>query len=286
MRSIKTPLLGAHMSIAGGIDQAFYRGAEIKCTAIQIFTHSNRQWAMNPLTQKTVDDVAIARKKTGITECVVHASYLINLGSQTVETVKKSKEALYKELAHCETLSITTLVLHPGSGSIDPSMCINQISELIDEVFESTETSTTIALENMAGQGSQVGYKLEHLASIRNKSSYPEKIGFCLDTCHLWASGYDFSTKASYQKTIDEIDSLLGLTNIKAIHMNDSKKERGSRVDRHEDIGKGTIGLEAFTLLMNDERLTHIPKIIETPMAELEDSARNIEVLRSLIKNS
>ncbi len=285
MNATKKVLLGAHMSIAGGIDQAFYRGAEIGCTAIQIFTHSNRQWHTPPLTQATIEAVNEARKKTGISSCVVHASYLINPGSQSAETVKKSKETLQKELSNCHDLSIPYLVLHPGSGSADIDSSLVQIAEVLDEVFETTPGSTAILLENMAGQGSQIGSTLEQLATIKKKSNHSKRIHFCIDTCHLWASGYDFSTLDAYENVIKTLDNTLGLSQIKAIHMNDSKKGVGSRVDRHEDIGKGTLGLDPFCFIMNDARLAAIPKILETPADSLEDYARNLQTLRSLITN-
>ncbi|MBA2306948.1 deoxyribonuclease IV [Candidatus Dependentiae bacterium] len=283
MNARKEVLLGAHMSIAGGIDKAFYRGSEIGCTAIQIFTHSNRQWNTPALTKSTIQEVEEARKVTGITSCVVHASYLINLGSQSGETVKKSKETLHKELSNCHDLSIPYLVLHPGSGATDTETCLEQIAQSLDEVFEGSHESTGILLENMAGQGNSVGYTLEQLASIKRKSKYQHRIHFCIDTCHLWASGYDFSTKESYEQVIHTLDKILGLSQVKAFHINDSKKGLGSRVDRHENIGEGTIGLTPFSLIMNDIRLEKIPKILETPADGIEDYARNIKTLRSLL---
>ena len=283
MTSTKPPLLGAHMSIAGGIDKAFYRGLEIGCTAIQIFTHSNRQWKMSPISPAIIEATNEARKSTGITSCVVHASYLINLGSQSSETVKKSKETLRKELLNCHDLSIPYLVLHPGSGAVSLEASLEQIAALLDEVFEETPVSTEILLENMAGQGTQVGYTLEQLASLKKRSRNPDKLHFCIDTCHLWTSGYDFSTKENYEQVIQTLDQLLGISHIKAIHINDSKKALGSRVDRHEDIGKGTLGLLPFSLILNDTRLAAIPKILETPGDLLEDFGRNLTTLRSLI---
>lgn len=278
----KKQLLGAHMSIAGGIDQAYYRAASIGCTTFQFFTHSNRQWQMKPLSEETVQAAKAAQEATGITQSMVHASYLIALGSSTPETVQKSKETIVKELSHCDALRVPFLVMHPGGGQADPDACIQQIGEGLSEVLDKSGGKTQILLEIMAGQGTQVGRTLEQLAQLRKVTSHSKRVGFCIDTCHLWAAGYDFSTEANYHKVWKEIDDILGLENVKALHLNDSKQGCGSRVDRHADIGKGTIGLEAFKLIMHDPRLTSIPKVLETPSDELKDYAQYIELLLSL----
>ncbi len=276
-------LLGAHMSIAGGIDKAFYSGSSINCTAIQLFTHSNRQWAMKPISDKIIAATNQAQKETGINHVIVHASYLVNLGSATAETVKKSSIALGKELQNCSSLSFPYLVLHPGAGISDKKACMKQISEGINEVFHEVDTSTMILLEIMAGQGTSVGSSFEQLAEIKSGVRNKKRIGFCIDTCHLWAAGYDFSTEKGYHKVWKEFDDILGYENLKAIHINDSKNPLGSHVDRHQEIGQGTIGIEAFRMLMNDPHLHAIPKILETPKDTLPDYAHNMEVLRSLI---
>ncbi len=283
MKEKRPLLLGAHMSIAGGIENAFYKGASIGCTAIQIFTHSNRQWAMKDLSAASIEAAKKAQRETDIEHVMVHASYLINLGSETASTVKQSISTLIKELDQCHKLNIPHLVLHPG-GNSNAKVGIDQISNGINEALEQSQNSTLILLETMAGQGSQVGYQFEQLASIKSKVYRKERIGFCLDTCHMWAAGYDFSTQKGYDATFKEFDTILGLSHLKAIHVNDSKQRLGSRVDRHADIGKGTIGLEAFRLLMNDDRLKSIAKILETPTKELEDFARNMNTLYKLIE--
>ncbi len=277
-------LLGAHMSIAGGIEKAFYAGASIQCSAIQIFTHSNRQWAIKSISPKTIEAVEQARKNTGIEHVVVHASYLINLGSASADTVKKSMLALSKELQHCQDLSLPYLILHPGAGIADKKDCMQQISNCLNETLEATDTSTTICLEIMAGQGTSVGSSFEQLAQIKSEVHHKKRIGFCIDTCHLWAAGYDFSTEKGYHQVFKEFDTILGYENLKAIHLNDSQKPLGSHVDRHQEIGKGTIGLEAFRLLMNDKHLSTIPKILETPKDTLPDYAHNMEILMKLIR--
>lgn len=278
-------LLGAHMSIAGGLDQALLRGASIGCTAIQIFTHSNRQWAVKKLTQENIDAFINTQKQTGITHVVVHASYLINLGSKSAITVKKSVQTLQEELTRCNELGIPYLVLHPGSGLTPAQDCIKQIAQYIDEILDNVSGSSMILIENMAGQGSSVGYTFEQLASCRSLVKNKKRVGFCFDTCHGWTSGYDFSTEKNYQKMWEDFDSIIGLSHLKAMHMNDSKKPVGSRVDRHEHIGKGTMGLEPFKLLMNDERFFDIPKILETPKAEtdLKHDEQNMETLKNLL---
>lgn len=282
MKSEKKPLLGAHMSIAGGIDQAYYRGASIGCTAIQFFTHSNRQWAIKPLEEATIEAVKVAQQTTGIAHSMVHGSYLVTLGSSNPETVEKSKIALTKELQHCHDLGVPYLVVHPGGGQTNADACVDQIGDNISEVLEQSPTEPQILLEIMAGQGSQVGRTLEQLASLKNKVSAGKRVGYCLDTCHLWAAGYDFSTEKGYTKVWQDIDDILGLENVKSIHLNDSKQLCGSHVDRHADIGKGTIGLEAFRLIMHDPRLATIPKVLETPSDELKDYAHNMAILLAL----
>lgn len=283
MPSNKTILLGAHMSIAGGIENAYYSGASIGCTAIQFFTHSNRQWAIKALTQETAVKVQQAQKETGIDHAVVHASYLINLASTSSETLRKSKTMLQMELQHCATLGIKSLILHPGSN---PSAAdgIHLIADALDEIFEQDSSQVTILLENMAGQGSSVGHDLEHLALLKQKIRHKKRIGFCIDTCHLWAAGYNFSDEASYRQVWHSIDTLLGIGEIKALHLNDSKQKCGSRVDRHANIGEGTIGIEAFKLLMNDLQLASIPKILETPGKELPEYERNMKILLDLVR--
>ncbi len=278
----KKLLLGAHMSIAGGIENAYFSGASIECTAIQYFTHSNRQWKIKPLTDEVVEATKAARKETGIVHDMVHASYLINVASSSSETRKKSYDMLGMELEHCARLGVKHLVLHPGSRP-DTQEGITMISEALNKVFDQHDVPVTVLLENTAGQGSQLGHTFEQLAAIKKGITHKKRIGFCIDTCHLWAAGYDISTKKSYDQVWDQFDSLLGLSNLKALHINDSKQQLDSHVDRHADIGKGTIGLEAFRLIMNDDRFMSVPMILETPDKELEEFAENMKILEGLI---
>ena len=256
-------LLGAHMSIAGGVEKAIYAGHSIGCTAIQIFTHSNRQWAVKPFDEDSIERFKQAQKETGLTHVVSHASYLINLASASAETRKKSKICLAMELFHCHQLGIQYLVLHPGSGEGNHE-CFECVSDTIHELFEEhPEYKVTILLEIMAGQGNSLGSTFEHLALLMKKIHKPSRVGICIDTCHLWAGGYDFSTEKKYEALMQHIDETVGLSRIHAFHCNDSLKSLGSNLDRHQHIGKGTIPLEAFALLMNDPRFFDVPKILE-----------------------
>ncbi|TET34591.1 deoxyribonuclease IV [Candidatus Dependentiae bacterium] len=285
MPQTSTPLLlGAHISIAGGPDQAIHRGESIGCTAIQIFTKSNRQWFAKPLTPETVEAFKQAWKQSGIQSVIAHAAYLINLGSSNPETLSKSAEALADELKRCDQLGIPYLVLHPGSAGDTPEdQALQQVAQQLNEVFKATPGNTTILLETMAGQGTNLCYRLEQIASIYQASNYKERLGVCLDTCHVFAAGYDLRTPQTYKAFWEQFNTILGLDLLKAIHINDSKKALGSRADRHEHIGKGAIGLDAFRLLFTDSQLAHIPKVLETPKESLEDDARNMAVIRDLI---
>lgn len=278
-------LLGAHLSGAGGLENALYDGQKINCTAVQIFTHSNRQWHISPLSADAIERFLKAKKETGISEIVTHASYLINLASGKAESRAISLKTLVKELERCEQLGIKQLVLHPGSYVDETQETgIANIIAGLDEALKQVPGEVNILLETMAGQGSSIGHQFEQLAHIRSKVSHKKRIGVCLDTCHIFAAGYDFTTPAKYQAMIEAFDTIIGLEHLQAIHLNDSKKGCGARVDRHAHIGEGAIGLEAFKLLMNDPRLFAVPKILETPKEEtLEHDIKNLSVLRGLL---
>ncbi len=284
MNSKKTLLLGAHMSVAGGYDQALIRGESIGCTTIQIFTKSNRQWYAKPI---HIDDAILFKKtleQSNIKSVIAHASYLINVGSAQKATEEKAIKALIDELERCELLGIKSLVLHPGScGTLTKEEGIKQISANLNKALEQTTSSTMILLENMAGQGSAIGSTFEELALIRANIHHKKRIGFCFDTCHAFAAGYDLSTQESYQNVWKAFDATIGLEHLKAIHLNDSKQKLGSHLDRHEDIGKGHIGLLGFECLINDPALIDIPKILETPKETLEDDYKNLQILKKLL---
>jgi deoxyribonuclease IV len=284
MKKERTLLLGAHMSISGGLHLAITRAESIECTAIQIFTKSNRQWHAKPLAQQDIDLFTKAWKESPLVKSiVVHASYLINIGSANKELEKKSLHALDIEFKRCAALGIPYLVLHPGSYTQqDEQSCILQISKNIDILLENNPDGMLL-LETMAGQGSQVGYTFEQLAEIIKHSHHKKRLGVCIDTCHLFAAGYDFSSEKGYHDVWHQIDKVIGREKIKAIHLNDSHKDLGSHVDRHADIGKGKIGLKGFELLLNDPHLFDIPKILETPRADLADYRRNMDVLTDLL---
>ena len=283
MKKQPSLLFGAHMSIAGEISRAIERGQSIGCTAIQIFTKSNRQWYAKPIVEKDAEAFKQAWKDSSVQTVIAHASYLLNIGSANPDAEKKSLDALAIEFERCALLGIPYLVIHPGSyTSSDEQSCIERISKNLDLLFEHIPHGT-ILLETMAGQGSQVGYTFEQLAQIIQLSKHKRRIGICFDTCHAFVAGYDFRTERAYKLMWEHFDKVIGIDKLKAIHLNDSLKDLGSRVDRHADIGKGKIGLEAFALLFNDPKFFDIPKILETPRTELSDYRKNMDILEGLV---
>jgi deoxyribonuclease-4 len=285
-------LLGAHMSISGGFETAIARGTSIGCTTIQVFTKSNRQWHAKPIDPEEAELFRTAVKESDIDPIVAHATYLINLGASDAAIAKKSVKAVLDELERCNLLGIPYLVLHPGShNNTNEEECLARIAENLDTIFETDTGKTKILLEIMAGQGSSVCYSFEHLATIRKLSHHKHRLGVCFDTCHAFAAGYDFTTPHGYKAMWDEFESVIGLEHLLAMHINDSKKELGSHVDRHEDVGKGEIGLEAFEMLFNDHRFFDIPKILETPENKeekdsLKDYARNMRTIKNLLSEA
>lgn len=276
-------LLGAHISIAGEMHLAIERGESIGCTAIQIFTKSNRQWHAKDITKEQADAFKKAWKDSSIKNIVVHASYLINIGSANPELEQKSIEAVKLELDRCSMLNIPYLILHPGSCGTDPEeSCLDRISSNINKILAHNK-DCSILLETMAGQGSNVGYTFEQLAHIIKNIKHKKRVGVCFDTCHAFAAGYDFRTESAYKHMWEKFDKIIGIDKLKAIHLNDSQKDLGSCVDRHTDIGKGKIGLKAFEILLKDRKFLDIPKILETPKESLADDKRNLEVLLELL---
>lgn len=279
-------LIGAHMSIAGGFYKAIERGESIGCTAIQIFTKSNRQWYAKPISTEEIKQFTDTWNNSSIKSVIAHASYLINIGASNAAVHEKSIDALILEIDRCQQLNIPGLVLHPGScGSTSEQSTLDLISKTLDEVFEQIPGNTMILLETMAGQGSTVCYTFEQIEYLIKQSKYKKRVGVCFDTCHVFAAGYDLRDKDSYDALWKKFDSIIGIDKLKAIHLNDSKKDLGSRVDRHEEIGKGKIGTEAFKLLCTDRRLVNIPKILETPRDTLDDYLRNLTLIKELIKS-
>lgn len=281
-------LVGAHVSIAGGFFKAIEEGTEIGCTAIQIFTKSNRQWNSKSITDHEAQQFIEAQKNSDIQVVIAHAAYLINLGSPTPGVQEKSFNALVDEIKRCQQLQIPYLVLHPGTAEADSrEASIKETGKLINKALEQTpDCTTTVLVETMAGQGKSIGSSFEELAIILAQVTHKKRIGVCFDTCHTFAAGYNFTTEESYNSLFKKFDDLIGLEYIKIFHVNDSKKEIGAHVDRHEDIGKGAIKLHAFEMIMNDHRFKNIPKILETPVTgdAITDYKRNLEVLVNLIK--
>lgn len=232
MKDKKPLLLGAHISIAGGLEKAIERGESIGCTTIQIFTKSNRQWRARPISSDEAEQFKTAVKKSFIKPVVAHASYLINIGAPEKEIEKKSVEALLIEVQRCEQLDIPYLILHPGSyKQQNEQACLDRIARNLDRIFAKTTGKTKILLETMAGQGSSVGYTFEQIAYIRNATKHKRRIGVCFDTCHAFVAGYDFTTEKKYHKVWDEFDRIIGLKHLNVIHINESKKELGARVE-------------------------------------------------------
>ena len=279
-------LLGAHFSIAKGLQLALFEAQSYGCRALQLFTKNAHTWRERTLTDEEIARFKAAKSATKIKSIASHTSYLINLAAPDPEKQARSCRALEQELLRSSQLSIPWVVLHPGShvGS-GLAEGIQRIAESVNEIFaKNPSISTRLLFETTAGQGASVGHTFEQLAAIKEKIKPQDKIGFCLDSCHIFAAGYDIRSEAAYQKTMAAFEAAIGLKHLYAVHLNDSKKGLGSRVDRHEHIGEGTIGIRAFEYIMNDGRLAHIPKIIETPkQKDGRDADRiNLDKLRSL----
>ena len=282
------PLLGAHMSIAGGVGNALLDGKKVDCDAIQIFTKSSRQWAAKPYTKEEIDQFKANRKQTGISTVIAHDCYLLNLGSPEPVLRQRSVAAFIDELERCEILSVSNLVAHPGSHiGAGEAAGIKTIAKSLDEVHKACPGyEAKVTLEITAGQGSNLGYRFEQIAAIIDATKQGDRLRACFDTEHAFAAGYDIRTKDGYERTFGEFAEAIGIDLLAAFHLNDSKKELNSRVDRHEHIGKGHIGVEAFRLLVNDKRFWGLPMCLETPKGpDLKEDRENLTLLRSLIKS-
>jgi len=283
----KGPLLGAHMSIAGGVDKALLEGKKVDCDVIQIFTKSSRQWAAHPYSKEEIQNFLANQKETGIATVIAHDSYLLNLGSPDEKLRKRSVGGFIDEMERCETLSIPYLIAHPGAHTgAGEEEGIKTIARSLDDIHASCPGyNVRIALEITAGQGSNLGYRFEQIRDMIDATKESDRLRVCFDTEHAFAAGYDIRTREGYERTFGEFDEIIGLKRLAAFHLNDSKKEFHSRVDRHEHIGKGYIGVEAFRLLMNDERFRGIPMCLETPKGpDLKEDRENLTLLRSLIQ--
>lgn len=273
------------MSIAGGVELAPVRGGSIGCEIIQLFTKSSNQWVAKPLTDDAVALFKENLKIHKIRTAFAHDSYLINLGSPDPSLHKRSLDAFTDELKRAEALGLMALVFHPGShmgkGEDD---ALKRIADSVNQAHDKTPgTKALTCFENAAGQGTNVGYRFEQLARLIELTEDKKRIGICFDTQHAFAAGYDLRTKEGYKKVFEEFDKIVGIRWLKAFHLNDSKKELGSRVDRHAPIGKGEIGLAAFRCLMNDPRFKDLPMSLETPKGpDLKEDVENLATLRSL----
>ena len=281
------PLLGAHMSIAGGVEKALLAGARAQCDAIQMFTKSSRQWAAEPYSAEEIQLFHHSQKETGIVKVIAHDSYLLNLGSPDEGLRKKSIRAFIDEMESCESLAIPNLIAHPGAHmGAGEKAGIKRIARSLDQIHKACPGYQVKAtLEITAGQGTTLGYRFDQIRSMMDGVKQSERLRVCFDTEHAFAAGYDIRTKEGYERTFTEFDERIGIDLLAAFHLNDSKKEFHSRVDRHEHIGKGHIGVEAFRLLMNDQRFWGLPMCLETPKGlDLKEDKENLSLLRSLIR--
>jgi deoxyribonuclease-4 len=289
------PRLGAHLSIAGGLPRAVDRAVASKCEALQIFTKSAGQWRARPI---PAEEIALFRRRvleTGIRPVVAHNSYLINIASANELLRQQSMASLGEELDRAEALGLDGLVMHPGSyTNSSEQQGLDLIADGLRDLLKARpRAKTKVLLEHTAGQGTNLGHRFEHLAYIIERLKNSQRIGVCLDTCHLLTAGYDMCSDAGYEATFAEFDRVVGLDRIKVFHLNDSKKPCGSRVDRHEHIGKGCLGLGPFRRLLNDRRFASLPMLLETPKLDTPESrrradvdpwdARNLRTLRKLI---
>ncbi len=276
------------MSIAGGHDRAVRSAHEFGFETVQLFTKNNNQWKAPPLTDDQVDAFRRALDETGVVDPVSHTSYLINMASPDDALWKRSIDAMVVEVERCARLGIADLVVHPGAhvGSGEAAG-LKRVAEALDRVVEATpDAAVTIDLETTAGQGSCLGHRFEHLRDVLALASEPARLGVCVDTCHIFAAGYSLDDRVRYDETLDDLDRTVGLGMVRVWHLNDSLRERASRVDRHAGIGVGRIGLEPFRFLVNDPRFRSLPMILETPKGIEEGEeldARNLRILRGLV---
>ncbi|MBQ3733712.1 MAG: deoxyribonuclease IV [Bacteroidales bacterium] len=277
--------IGPHVSASGGVENAPLNAMQVGATAFALFTKNQRQWFSAPLSDKSIAAFKENLAKSGISTDYVlpHDSYLINLGSPDAEGLEKSRNSFIEEMHRCEQLGLKMLNFHPGSHlkQIPLEECLTRVAESINLALEKT-SGVTAVIENTAGQGTNVGFSFHHLAHIIDKVEDKSRVGVCLDTCHTYSAGYDLKTEAGYKATFEEFENVVGFSYLRAIHLNDTKKEFGSRVDRHDSIGKGLLGMEFFERLMNDPRFDNMPLILETPDETLW--AEEIKLLQGLVK--
>jgi len=283
------PYIGAHMSISGEPCMSLFRGKEAGCEVIQIFTRNQRKWFGKKLSEDEIADFFSAREKTGVNPVAIHTSYLINVASPDPDGRKKALSLLLDEMKWAELLDIPYLVLHPGSHMGEgEKRGLTLVADTLNRANDKRpDYSVKILLETTAGQGTNLGYRFEHLAEILDMTESAERVAICFDTCHSFAAGYDFSTKTAYRQLINEFDKILGTDQIKAFHINDSKTSLGSRRDRHNHPGEGFIGLHALSWFLNDPAFKERPFLLETPKGKDENGQDmdtvNLKILRGII---
>lgn len=279
-------LLGTHVSIAGGMEQAFLRASAIGATAIQLFTRNASRWQAPALTEETVVAFRVARQASAVRYVAAHSSYLLNLASPDPEQRQRSIMTCLDELERCRRLGIEALVIHPGSHKGEGvTTGLTTLCRSFEQICRQAGEEVTILLENTAGQGASLGASLQELGWVLERLDRSH-FGICLDTCHAFAAGYDISTLQGYEHLTEQVDRLIGIDRLQLFHLNDSKKPLGSRVDRHEHVGQGLIGIEGFRCLMQDQRFAHCPKITETPPGENNcHDLENLALLRRLAQD-
>lgn len=280
--------LGAHESVAGGLCKVFDRIDSVGGEALQVFTRNQRQWNPQPLSNDEIDSFLRRRQQSPPMEIVSHGSYLVNLASSKEELLTKSIKAFADELDRCEQLEIPTVVLHPGShGGDGIEAGLERFARGLDQVFEKSSSNTHVLIETTAGQGTGLGSRFEEIGHILQLSQFGDRLGVCVDTCHIFAAGYDIRSIESYEKTMSDFDHHIGLDRLKFFHLNDSKKELGSHVDRHTHIGQGFIGLQGFANLLNDPRFKNHSMTLETPKGDdLAEDRENLKILKGLMNES
>jgi deoxyribonuclease-4 len=281
-------LVGAHMSTSGGVFNAIEHGINTGSTSIQIFTRQNTRWQTKPLSDEDAEKFLVAQKESGIAPVVSHSSYLINLAGPKPDFHKKSIEAMIDEVERAEKLKLPDVVLHPGSPLDEtPEYGMNKIVNSLNTVIDKTPNAKArIALELTAGQGAHLGFRFEQIAEMIDRVENKKRVSCCLDTCHIFAAGYDIRTRVTYDATMREFGKVIGFKYLKVVHLNDCKGELGSRKDRHTHIGDGNIGTDAFKFIMQDTRLDKIPKLLETPKGDDDYTMdkRNLAILKKFWK--
>ncbi len=276
-------ILGAHVSTSGGIHNAIKNGTDLKCDTIQIFLRNPHQWQGKPLTPEIAEKFTTARSEADLGEVIVHDIHLSNLASPKIDVLEKSRQAFREQMELAQQLGLRYIVTHLGAHlGGGETVGLKRLTDSFDFLFENAEAPDVMPLlETTAGQGTNLGYRFEHLRDVIGMSKHPERFGVCLDTCHVFAAGYDMRTEADCQATFKQFDDIIGRNRLKAFHLNDAKSEYQSRVDRHEHIGEGNIGTTAFTYILNDPRFAETPLIIETPEMKTMHEV-NLATLREL----